>query len=64
MSQAKIGKPEFYPMTQKIEEATIFFPIMAKHSIFLDASSQLDKRLRPSVGPEPFCNKVEIDKAR
>ena len=24
MSQAKIGKPDFYPMTQKIEE--VFFP--------------------------------------
>ena len=26
MSQAKIGKPDFYPMTQKIEEVSIFFP--------------------------------------
>ena len=26
MAQVKIGKPDFYPMTQKIEEVSIFFP--------------------------------------
>ena len=28
MSQAKIGKLDFYPMSQKIEEVSIFFPII------------------------------------
>ena len=29
MSQAKIGKPDFFPMNQKIETVSIFFPINA-----------------------------------
>ena len=26
MSQAKIGKPDLYPMTKKIKEVSLFFP--------------------------------------
>ena len=29
MAQAKIGKPDFFPMYQKIETVSIFFPINA-----------------------------------
>ena len=28
LSQVKIGKPDFNPVTQKIEEVSIFFPII------------------------------------
>ena len=57
--QAKIGKPDFYPMTQKIEEVSIFFPTIDLVPFNLLSFSVIcSSRLQINILPQKKYDKI------